>query len=71
MLWSKSKGTVKLASPDIFANRSLQGEGGVDFQMSDSEVQSNQKKSWRICWERFWVLRKRIDQFVTQPNIQN
>jgi SecD/SecF fusion protein len=30
---------VKLASPDIFANRSLQGEGGVDFQMSDSEVQ--------------------------------
>jgi SecD/SecF fusion protein len=36
----------KLASPDIFANRSLQGEGGVDFQMSDSEVQkSNQKKS--------------------------
>jgi SecD/SecF fusion protein len=28
-----------LASPDIFANRSLQGEGGVDYQMTDSEVQ--------------------------------
>jgi SecD/SecF fusion protein len=31
---------MKLASPDIFANRSLQGEGGVDFkwQISGSKV---------------------------------
>ncbi|PTT08634.1 protein translocase subunit SecDF, partial [Flavobacterium sp. HMWF030] len=41
---ANSKGTVKLASPDIFANRSLQGEGGVDFQMTDAQVQKVIKK---------------------------
>ena len=67
-----SKGTVKLASPDIFANRSLQGEGGVDFQMSDADVQKVIKRKVDESVESaFGVLRKRIDKFgVTQPNIQ-
>ncbi len=69
---ANSKGTVKLASPDIFANRSLQGEGGVDFQMSDAEVQKVIKRKVDESVESaFGVLRKRIDKFgVTQPNIQ-
>ena len=69
---ANSKGTVKLASPDIFANRSLQGEGGVDFQMSDSDVQKVIKRKVDESVESaFGVLRKRIDKFgVTQPNIQ-
>jgi SecD/SecF fusion protein len=69
---TNSKGTVKLASPEIFANRSLQGEGGVDFQMSDSEVQKVIKRKVDESVESaFGVLRKRIDKFgVTQPNIQ-
>ncbi|OCB76452.1 protein translocase subunit SecDF [Flavobacterium crassostreae] len=69
---ANSKGTVKLASPDIFANRSLQGEGGVTYQMADSEVQKNIKRKVNESVESaFGVLRKRIDKFgVTQPNIQ-
>ena len=69
---ANSKGTVKLASPDIFANRSLQGEGGVDFQMSDAEVKKVIKRKVDESVESaFGVLRKRIDKFgVTQPNIQ-
>jgi SecD/SecF fusion protein len=69
---ANSKGTVKLASPDIFANRSLQGEGGVDYQMTDSEVQKVIKRKVDESVESaFGVLRKRIDKFgVTQPNIQ-
>jgi SecD/SecF fusion protein len=69
---ANSKGTVKLASPDIFANRSLQGEGGVDFQMTDAEVQKVIKRKVDESVESaFGVLRKRIDKFgVTQPNIQ-
>jgi len=67
-----SNGSVKLASPDIFANRSLQGEGGVDIKMSDSEVQKViRKKVDESVDSAFEVLRKRIDKFgVTQPNIQ-
>ncbi len=67
-----SKGTVKLASPDIFANRSLQGDGGVDFQMTDAQVQKVIKRKVNESVESaFGVLRKRIDKFgVTQPNIQ-
>jgi SecD/SecF fusion protein len=63
---------VKLASPDIFANRSLQGEGGVDFQMTDSQVQKViRRKVDESVESAFGVLRKRIDKFgVTQPNIQ-
>jgi len=69
---ANSKGTVKLASPDIFANRSLQGEGGVDFQMTDAEVEKVIKRKVDESVESaFGVLRKRIDKFgVTQPNIQ-
>jgi SecD/SecF fusion protein len=69
---ANSKGTVKLASPDIFANRSLQGEGGIDFQMSDAQVQKVIKRKVDESVESaFGVLRKRIDKFgVTQPNIQ-
>jgi SecD/SecF fusion protein len=69
---ANSKGTVKLASPDIFANRSLQGEGGVDFQMTDAEVQKViRRKVDESVESAFGVLRKRIDKFgVTQPNIQ-
>ncbi|RDI53740.1 protein translocase subunit SecDF [Flavobacterium glaciei] len=69
---ANSKGTVKLASPDIFANRSLQGEGGVSFQMTDAEVQKVIKRKVDESIESaFKVLRERIDKFgVTQPNIQ-
>ena len=69
---ANSKGTVKLASPDIFANRSLQGEGGVDFQMTDAQVQKViRRKVDESVESAFGVLRKRIDKFgVTQPNIQ-
>jgi len=69
---ANSKGTVKLASPDIFANRNLQGEGGVDFQMTDAQVQKVIKRKVDESVESaFGVLRKRIDKFgVTQPNIQ-
>lgn len=69
---TNSKGTVKLASPDIFANRSLQGEGGVDFQMTDAQVKKViSRKVDESVESAFGVLRKRIDQFgVTQPNIQ-
>ena len=69
---ANSKGSVKLASPDIFANRSLQGEGGVTFQMTDAQVQKVIKRKVDESVESaFGVLRKRIDKFgVTQPNIQ-
>ena len=69
---TNSKGTVKLASPDIFANRNLQGEGGVDFQMTDDQVKKViRKKVDESVESAFGVLRKRIDKFgVTQPNIQ-
>lgn len=64
------KGDTKLASPDIFANRTLSEE--ITFDMSDSEVQPiiRQKIDESIV-SAFEVLRKRIDKFgVTQPNIQ-
>ncbi|WP_409417145.1 protein translocase subunit SecDF [Flavobacterium sp. PS2] len=69
---ANSNGTVKLASPEIFANRSLQGEGGIDFQMSDAQVKKVIKRKVDESVESaFGVLRKRIDKFgVTQPNIQ-
>ena len=65
-----SNGTsLKLASPDIFANRGLEGQ--IDFKMTDAEA----KKVIRLKVDEsvesaFGVLRKRIDKFgVTQPNI--
>ncbi|MBK0368730.1 protein translocase subunit SecDF [Flavobacterium agrisoli] len=69
---ANSKGTVKLASPDIFANRSMQGEGGIDFQMNDDQVKVViRRKVDESIESAFKVLRERIDKFgVTQPNIQ-
>ncbi|GEP52302.1 protein translocase subunit SecDF [Flavobacterium noncentrifugens] len=65
-----SKGTVKLASPDIFANKNLGDQ--INFKMSDGEVQKIiRKKVDESVDSAFEVLRKRIDKFgVTQPNIQ-
>ncbi len=67
---ANSNGTVKLASPDIFANRTLQGE--IDFKMTDKEAQKViRRKVDESVDSAFGVLRKRIDKFgVTQPNIQ-
>ena len=64
-----SKGTVKLASPDIFANRNLQGQ--IDFNMTDDQVKKVLlKKIDESVESAFGVLRSRIDKFgVTQPNI--
>jgi len=66
---NNSKGTVKLASPDIFANRNLQGE--IDFSMTDAQVKKVlAKKVDESVESAFGVLRSRIDKFgVTQPNI--
>ena len=64
------KGDSNLASPDIFANRSLSDE--INFEMSDAEVKPIiQRKIDESIVSAFEVLRKRIDKFgVTQPNIQ-
>ena len=64
------KGDTKLASPDIFANRTLSDE--ITFDMSDEDVQPVIKeKIDESIVSAFEVLRKRIDKFgVTQPNIQ-
>ncbi|NUY81235.1 protein translocase subunit SecDF [Flavobacterium sp. MAH-1] len=65
-----SKGSVKLASPEIFANKTL-GES-VNFRMSDNDVKKViREKVAESIKSGFEVLRKRIDKFgVTQPNIQ-
>ena len=64
-----SNGTVKLASPDIFANRNLSDE--INFNMTDDQVKKViVKKVDESVESAFGVLRKRIDKFgVTQPNI--
>ncbi|RZW55395.1 MAG: protein translocase subunit SecDF, partial [Flavobacteriaceae bacterium] len=64
------KGDTKLASPDIFANRTLSEE--ITFNMTDDEVQPIlRRKIDESIVSAFEVLRKRIDKFgVTQPNIQ-
>ncbi|MFD2915946.1 protein translocase subunit SecDF [Psychroserpens luteus] len=68
--WETVKGDQKLASPDIFANKDM--DGVIDNQMSDSEVKSKlEEKVDESIVSAFEVLRKRIDQFgVTSPNIQ-
>ena len=68
--FDKIKGDKTLASPDIFANRSLVGE--IDLNMSDSDTQSVlERKIDESVVSAFEVLRKRIDEFgVTSPNIQ-
>ena len=64
-----TKGNTKLASPDIFANRNLQGQ--IDFNMTDDQVKKVLvKKIDESVESAFGVLRSRIDKFgVTQPNI--
>lgn len=64
------KGGEKLASPDIFANRTLSDE--INFEMTDQETQIVlRRKIDESIVSAFEVLRKRIDKFgVTQPNIQ-
>ena len=64
------KGDTKLASPDIFANRTLSDE--ITFNLTDNEVKPIIKiKIDESIVSAFEVLRKRIDKFgVTQPNIQ-
>ncbi|RNC83577.1 MAG: protein translocase subunit SecDF [Winogradskyella sp.] len=64
------KGDTKLASPDIFANRTLSDD--VTFNMSDDEVKSIiTRKVDESIVSAFEVLRNRIDGFgVTSPNIQ-
>jgi SecD/SecF fusion protein len=64
------KGDSKLASPDIFANRTLSEE--ITFNMTDEEVKPILKRKIdESIVSAFEVLRKRIDKFgVTQPNIQ-
>ncbi|MDR5591836.1 protein translocase subunit SecDF [Christiangramia sp. SM2212] len=61
---------AKLASPDVFANKTLSDE--VNFNMSNEEVEPIiRKKIDESITSAFEVLRKRIDKFgVTQPNIQ-
>lgn len=64
------KGDKKLASPDIFYTKALDGE--IDGTMTDEQVQGIiETKIDESIVSAFEVLRKRIDQFgVTQPNIQ-
>jgi len=61
---------AKLASPDVFANKTLSDE--VNFNMGNEEVEPIiRKKIDESITSAFEVLRKRIDKFgVTQPNIQ-
>ena len=63
-------GNAKLASPDIFANKTLGDE--LNFKMSNSDAKKViKKKVDESIVSAFEVLRKRIDKFgVTQPNIQ-
>ena len=63
-------GTTKLASPDIFANKTLGDE--INFKMTDDETKKVVRRKVNESIESaFEVLRKRIDKFgVTQPNIQ-
>lgn len=65
-----ANGAVKLASPDIFANKTLSEE--INFQMEDNVVKPIiRRKIDESIVSAFEVLRKRIDKFgVTQPNIQ-
>ncbi|MDR0227516.1 MAG: protein translocase subunit SecDF [Flavobacteriaceae bacterium] len=65
----ESKGSVKLASPEIFANRNL---SEITIDMSDSQVKSILDKKVKESIESAYrVFRERIDKFgVSQPNIQ-
>mgnify|MGYP001440665459 FL=1 len=64
------KGDQNLASPSIFANRTLSDD--IQIDMTDDEVKPIiRTKIDESIVSAFEVLRKRIDKFgVTQPNIQ-
>ncbi|UYW00384.1 protein translocase subunit SecDF [Flavobacterium agricola] len=64
-----SNGSIKLASPEIFSNRTLPE---VTFDMSNSQVKSIlEKKIDEAVESSYRVLRERIDKFgVSSPNIQ-
>ncbi len=68
--FDKIKGDTKLASPDVFYTRGLEGE--INANMSDDESkQVIRRKIDESIESAFEVLRERIDGFgVTQPNIQ-
>ncbi len=61
---------AKLASPDIFGNKTLSDE--VNYNMTNDQVEPViRRKIDESITSAFEVLRKRIDKFgVTQPNIQ-
>ncbi|MFN3754739.1 protein translocase subunit SecDF [Flavobacterium sp.] len=65
-----NKGTTKLASPDIFANRNFDDQE-LNFNSTDAQVQKVlRRKVDESVESAFGVLRSRIDKFgVTQPNI--
>jgi len=65
----ESKGAVKLADPEIFANKNLEE---VTFNMTDSQAKAVIKRKVSESVESaFRVLTERIDKFgVVQPNIQ-
>lgn len=67
---AESKGVLKLASPEVFYNRTLQGE--IQSNMSDDQVKVILKRKVAESIESAYkVLTKRIDKFgVAQPNIQ-
>lgn len=65
-----SKPNARLATPDLFANKTLSDD--INFEMTNAEVEPilRQRVNESIT-SAFEVLRKRIDKFgVTQPNIQ-
>ena len=68
--FDKIKGDTKLASPDIFYTKELDGE--INGTMTDDEVKGIiETKIDESIVSAFEVLRKRIDEFgVTSPNIQ-
>ncbi len=65
-----SKGSVKLASPELFTNRIM--DQAVNSKMTDNEVKAVLKKKVSESIDSaFGVLTERIDKFgVVQPNIQ-
>ncbi|WOD42950.1 protein translocase subunit SecDF [Hwangdonia lutea] len=68
--FDRIKGDTKLASPDIFYTKALDGE--INGSMSDDDVKGViRTKIDESIVSAFEVLRKRIDEFgVTSPNIQ-
>lgn len=67
---NQSKGSLKLASPEVFTNRILGDD--VNIKMTDEQVKTViRKKVSESIDSAFRVLSERIDKFgVVQPNIQ-